>query len=185
MIRRRILKAALAVAGAALLSGHSPYRQWYAYRGKHLIVVASVADAEASRLADAVAAQLAADVPESQAVSAQAKSAREVVQLLRSRQLPAAILDLSSAAAAYAGSAPFEREGPLALRKLAEFERHLLVVLDDFPEDKAFAIAGAAAALGQQRLPEAPKTANSQVSAIPLHPGALAFRQAHESHTGR
>ncbi|HZP92683.1 MAG TPA: hypothetical protein VFB20_07360 [Burkholderiales bacterium] len=184
MIRRRIVKAALAIAGAALLSGHSPYRQWYAYRGKHLIVVASVADAEASRLADALAARLAAELPESHAVSAQAKSAREVVQLLRSRQLPAAVLDMQTAGVAYAGRPPFEREGPLELRKLAEFERHLLVVLDDFPEDKAFAIAGAAAVLGQQRLPEAPK-ANSQVSAIPLHPGALAFRQAHESHTGR
>src|SRR5581483_5680299 len=130
MIRRRIVKAALAIAGAALLSGHSPYRQWYAYRGKHLIVVASVADAEASRLADALAARLAAELPESHAVSAQAKSAREVVQLLRSRQLPAAVLDMQTAGVAYAGRPPFEREGPLELRKLAEFERHLLVVLD-------------------------------------------------------
>ena len=110
---------------------------------------------------------------------------REVVQLLRTRQLPMGILDLESARAAYAGSAPFEREGPLALRALARFEGSLLVVLDDFPTDKAFEIAGAVAGLLRSQRPASEKRATSEVPDIPLHPGALAFQQADGSHTGR
>ena len=185
MNRRRILQAVLAVAGAALLSGHSPYRQWYAYRGKHLIVVASATDAEASRLADALAAQIAAEIPRSQAVPAEARSIRDVVQLLRTRQLPIGILGRESAGAAYVGGAPFEVEGPLALRTMAEFEDYLLVVLDDFPEDKAFEIAGAAAGLPRSQWPASRKQIASGAPAIPLHPGAIAFRQAHDPRAGR
>lgn len=178
------MRAALAVAGAVLLSGHSPYKQWYAYRGKHLIVVASATDAEASRLADALAAQLAAEIPQSQAVPAEAQSVRDVAQLLRTRQLPIGILGRESAGAAYAGGAPFEVEGPLALRMLAEFEDYLLVVLDDFPEDKAFEIAGAAARLPRSQWPASRKQTTPEASVIPLHPGAVAFRQAHQRQTG-
>ncbi|HKB84060.1 MAG TPA: hypothetical protein VKD04_12780 [Burkholderiales bacterium] len=180
MNRRRIMQAALAVAGAALLSGHSPYRQWYAYRGKHLIVVASVTDAEASRLADALAARLAAAIPQSQAVPAEARSIRDVVQLLRTRQLPIGILGRQSAGAAFAGSAPFEVEGPLALRTMAEFEDYLLVVLEDFPEDKAFEIAHAVAGLPRSQWPALGKRTASEAAFIPLHPGALAYQQAHQ-----
>ena len=185
MNRRRIMQAALAVAGAALLSGHSPYRQWYAYRGKHLIVVASATDAEASRLADALAAQLAAEIPQSQAVPAEARSVRDVVQLLRTHQLPIGILGRESAGAAYTGSAPFAVEGPLALRTMAEFEDYLLVVLDSFPEDKAYEIAGAAAGLPRSQWPAPRKQAVSEAPVVPFHPGALAFQQAHESQAGR
>jgi hypothetical protein len=180
MNRRRIMQAALAVAGAVLLSGHSPYKQWYVYRGKHLVVVASATDAEASRLADALAAQLVAEIPQTQAVPAEARSTRDVVQLLRTRQLPIGILDSESAGAAYAGSGPFEIEGPLALRTMAEFEDYLLVVLEDFPEDKAVEIAAAAAGLPRSQWP-APRRQTSSVAAfIPLHPGAITFRQGHE-----
>ena len=185
MNRRRILQAALVLTGATLLSGHSPYKQWYAYRGKHLIVVASATDAEASRLADALAAQLAAEIPQSQAIPAEARSVRDVVQLLRTRQLPIGILGRESAGAAYAGGTPFDVEGPLALRTMAEFEDYLLVVLDDFPEDKAFEIAGAAAGLPRSQWPASRKQTTSEAPVIPLHPGAIAFQQAHEPQTGR
>jgi TRAP-type uncharacterized transport system substrate-binding protein len=184
MNRRRLVRAALAVAGAALLSGHSPYKQWYVYRGKHLIVVASATDAEGSRLADALAAQLAAELPQSQAVPAEARSVREVVQLLRTRQLQIGILDKEDAGAAYAGRAPFEREGPLALRRMAEFGDYLLVVLDEFPDDKAFEIAGAAAGLPRSLWPASRKQTAAEVPVIPLHPGAIAFQQAHQQRTG-
>ncbi len=186
MNRRRIIQAALAAAGAALLSGHSPYKQWYVYRGKHLVVVASATDAEASRLADALAAQFAAEIPQSRAVAAEARSVRDVVQLLRTRQLPIGILARESAGAAYAGAIPFEVEGPLALRTMAEFEDYLLVVLDDFPEDKAFEIAGAAADLPRSQWPASRKQIpSSGAPAIPLHPGAIAFQQAHDPRAGR
>jgi hypothetical protein len=40
---------------AVLLPGHSPYRQWYAYRANHLVVVTDESRPGALQVADAVA----------------------------------------------------------------------------------------------------------------------------------
>ena len=48
----RVLTLALLGAAGTLLPGHSPYRQWYAYRAKHLIVVTDQARPEARRWMD-------------------------------------------------------------------------------------------------------------------------------------
>ena len=38
-MRSRLVNLMLLGVAAALLPGHSPYRQWYAYRAAHLVVV--------------------------------------------------------------------------------------------------------------------------------------------------
>ena len=92
MNRRSLLQASLALAGAALVSGHSTSRPWSALQVKHWLIVAARDDAEASRLAGAAATLLAARLPESQALAVQAENDREVVQLLRTHQLGLAVL---------------------------------------------------------------------------------------------
>ena len=183
--RRRVLQAALALAGAATLTAHSPYKQWYAYRAQRLIVVASASDAEACGIADAVSVQMLAQHPESKAMSAQARSARDVVQMLRTRQLEVAVLDLITATAAYAGSVPFEREGALALCALAAFPDYLLLSLDDFPEDKAYQIAQASIELPRAAQAALRTGRPPDVAAIPFHPGALAFQREHSAQPAR
>src|SRR5712691_10395451 len=76
MIERKLSRLIALGAAAAVLSGHSPYRQWYAYRAKHLVVVAAESRPGAMELATAVASAIAARWPETQAVPATARRSR-------------------------------------------------------------------------------------------------------------
>ena len=173
MHRRKLLRAALATAGAVLLTGHSPYRQWYVFRAKHWIVVAARADPQASRLADVVSAQLAARVPESQAIAAETQTEREAVQLLRTGQLQLAILTTTTAGDAVQGTGPlFNADGPVPLRTLRSFDSHLLVTVEEFPDERAAQIAAALDDLPRQEA-GASAGAAAPASAVPLHPGVL------------
>jgi hypothetical protein len=182
--RRVFLQTALAVAGAVLLAGHSPYRQWYAFRAKHWLIVAAHGDPQASRLADAVSERLAAQVPESQAMAAEAETERDVVQLLRSRQLELGILTVDAANDAWSGSGTARRDGPVPLRTLTAFGPHLLVALDDYSSDRTMQIVAALAGLRWQDDP-LPTPRPAHESHVPLHSGAARYQQAAEPQLGR
>jgi hypothetical protein len=184
MKRRSLLGAALAVGSATLLTGHLPYRQWSSLMAKHWLIVAARDDAEASRLADAASSLLAARVPQSQAMAVEADSERDVVQLLRTHQLELAIVSIDAGNDALAGSGAYGRDGPVALRTVAPFGPHLLVALEDYPTDKAARIAAALAGFRWQD-GSAPTRRSGPQSKVPLHSGAIRFKQAHESKTGQ
>jgi hypothetical protein len=184
MKRRSLLQAALAMASAALLSGHSPPRNWNALRATHWLIGAARDDAEASRLADAASALLAARIPQSQAMHVEAENDRGIVQLLRTRQLELAIMSIDAANDALSGSAGPVRESPIALRTVAPFGPHLLVALEDYSTDKATRIAAALAGF-RWRDGSAPTRRSGPQSMVPLHAGAIRFKQAHEPKTGQ
>jgi hypothetical protein len=123
--------------GACGVLGHSPYRQWYAYRKSRLIIVTSAADAGSHRLGEAIATLLARELPESRALAARAADALEIVKLLGSDQLEVAILTTDDVRDADAGRGRFVPEGALRLRTLAVLGRYQLVARADFPEAKA------------------------------------------------
>jgi hypothetical protein len=151
---RRSFVRLLVLAGAACgLMGHSPYRQWQAYRKSRLIIVVSAADAEAYRLAEAVATLLARELPQSRAIAARAVDAVEIVKLLASDQLEVGLLAADDARDAAAGRGRFAREGPLAFRMLAAVGDYRLVARGDFPDARAEPIARAVAE--HWRTPEA------------------------------
>jgi hypothetical protein len=182
--RRILLQTALAIAGASLLTGHSPYRQWYAFRAKHWLIVAAHGDAQASRLADAVSALLAARLPESQAMAAEVENERDAVQLLRTHQLELAILRIDAANDAYSGDGAFQRDGPVPLRSVAGLGPHLLVALDDYSSDKAEGIAAVLAGFRWED-PDLPSSGSAPEPKVPLHPGAIQHKQARDSKTGQ
>ena len=146
--------------------GHSPYRQWAVYRETHLVVVADDAAPGAFGVAEGVAGCLAIHVPGSRAVAARARTAVEVMKLLRSRQLPVGLVLGGDAADALAARGSFAGEEPLPLRALAVFGPYLLVALEDFPAGKAQEIARAVA---EHPPPGAP--APVAAPPVPLHPG--------------
>jgi hypothetical protein len=170
MRRQVLLRFAVAAVVFLLLTGHSPYKQWYVYRAKHLIIVASEADPKAFRLADKIAQAIVRQMPESHAVAATAQTPVEIARLLRSHQLPIALLRESDAWAAYKGEGVFKREGPLPLRSLATFPPYVLATLDDFPAQHAPRIAGALADLKSDGDVALSQSSESR-SSIPLHPG--------------
>jgi hypothetical protein len=184
MKRRSLIQAALAIVSAALLAGHSPYRQWSALRAKHWLIVAARNDAEAFRLANAASVLLAARVPESQAMAVQAESEREVVQLLRTRQLELAMVSIDAANDALGGSGSLVRDDSVPLRTVAPFGPHLLVALEDYDPNKAARIAAALAGFRWQD-GSAPTRRSGPQSKVPLHAGAIRFKQARESKTAQ
>jgi hypothetical protein len=182
--RRVLLRTALAIAGATLLTGHSPYRQWYAFRAKHWLIVAAHGDAQASRLADAVSALLAVRLPESQAMAAEVENERDAVQLLRTHQLELAIVRIGVANDAFSGGGAFRRDGPVPLRTVAPFGPHLLVALEDYSSEKAEEIASALAGFRWED-GAVPTDGSGLESKVPLHPGAIQYKQARDSKTGQ
>lgn len=163
----------LLVGGAALLlMGHSPYRQWYVFRAKHLIVVTDDVNSNAFPLAEEVAAVIAARLPESKAMAARAKSPSDVVALLRSHQLQLGLLPIDDALEAFQQTVP--------LRTLAVFGTYLLVALEDYSRDKAQQIAKTLAEHpGSWSTPDRPLAKSKPP--IPFHPGALDYFEGRPS----
>lgn len=170
MTERRIASLLLLGVAGLLLPGHSPYLQWYAYRAKHLIVVA---DQERLQLASEVASALAAGWPESKAIAAGARSPAEVVSLLRSGQLQVGLLPTAFAQEALEGRGRFKAEGGVPLRAVATAGEEVLVVLESFAADRAHAISRALAeSPGGGAFAARPSLTRPP---IPLHPGALRY----------
>ena len=138
---RRLLTLALLGAAAALLPGHSPYRQWYAYRAKHLVVVTDEARPGALAVATAIASAIAARWPETKAVPAAARTPVEVVKLVSSGQLQVGLLPAADAVEALEGRGRFAGDGKVPLRAVAVVGSDLLVVLESYARESALAIA--------------------------------------------
>ena len=134
----RLLALPLAACGVL---GHSPYRQWQAYRKSRLIIATSAADAGSHQLGEAIAALLARELPDSRALAARASDAREIVKLLASDQLEVAVLTAGEAGDVEAGRGPVAVDSALPLRTLAVLGSYVLVARADFPDAKAEPIA--------------------------------------------
>ncbi|HEY4769869.1 MAG TPA: hypothetical protein VIH51_04565 [Myxococcales bacterium] len=173
---RKLLALALLGAAAILLPGHSPYRQWYAYRAKHLVVVTDEARPGALAVATAIASAIAARWPDTKAVPAAARSPMEVVKLLSSGQLQVGLLPAADAAQALEGRGRFEGNGKVPLRAVAVVGSDLLVVLDSYPLERAHALAQALVE-SRDAGPLAEKPPLRGPAAIPFHPGALDYYQ--------
>jgi len=182
-VNGKLLTLALLGAAAALLPGHSPYRQWYAYRAKHLIVVTDEVRPGALAVATAIASAIAARWPETKAVAAAARSPAEVVKLLSSGQLQVGLLPTAEALEALEGRGRFADGGKVALRAVAVVGGDLLVVLESCDRDRAHAIAQA---LAESRGdgPLAKKSLLRGPAPIPFHPGALEYYQGATTRNG-
>ena len=95
--------------------------QWYVFRANHLIIVTGDTGPGAFALAEAVAATIAAHLPESKAMAARAQTPVDVVMLLQSNQLQVALLSADDAVEASSGGGRFKEDGPVRFRTLAVF----------------------------------------------------------------
>jgi TRAP-type uncharacterized transport system substrate-binding protein len=170
---RRLLTLLLLGAAAALLPGHSPYRQWYAYRAKHLVVVTDEGRPGAFALATAIASAIAARWPETKAVPAAARTPVEVVKLLSSGQLQVGLVPAADALEAVEGHGRFADDGKVPLRAVAVVGGDLLVVLESCARQRAHAIAQALAESREKPLAE--KRSLRGPAPIPFHPGAVDY----------
>jgi len=172
---RKLVALSLLGAAAALLPGHSPYLQWYAYRSKHLIVVTDQARPGALAVAEAIASAIAARWPETKAVAAAARTPAEVVKLLSSGQLHVGLVPAADALEAIEGRGRFDSKVPL--RAVAVVRADLLVVVESCARDRAHRIAQALAESRDRGL-LGEKTSLRGPAAIPFHPGAVEYYEA-------
>jgi TRAP-type uncharacterized transport system substrate-binding protein len=184
MNERRLLTLSLLGAAAALLPGHSPYRQWYAYRAKHLVVVTDEARPDALAVAAAVASAIAARWPETKAVPAAARTPAEVVKLLSSGQLQVGLLPAAEALEAFEGRGRFAGDGKVPLRAVAVLGGDLLVVLESCDRQRAHDMAQALAE-SRDGVPLAEKPSLRRPAPIPFHPGALDYFEGRTAPTDR
>jgi len=168
MIERRLARASLVGVAGLLLLGHSPYRQWFAYRAKHLVVVSAESRPGAAALAEAVAGAIAAGLPESKAVATLVRTTSDVVSLLGSGQLQVGLLPSTDARHALAGTAAFAEQGPVPLRAVAVIGDDLLVVLETYPAAKARDLARAIRS-HPAKWPEVVPAAFQGAPPIPFH----------------
>lgn len=172
MHRRRFLTAAAALAGAGLLSGHAPYRQWVVYRQTHLVILTSRDDPGADDLGEKCAALMRTVLPESKAAVGRGPRVQRIASLIASRQAEVGIVSQANAAAMFHGEAPFGDIGAIPLRVLVQNDVYRMVCRDDFPRQHAYliaeALAGSEANLGLVVPPAGEDD-------IPVHAGALAF----------
>ena len=174
MSKRRLLALSLLGAAAALLPGHSPYRQWYVYRATHLIIVTDEARPGALAIASAVASAISARWPQTKAVPAAARTPVEVVKLLSTGQLQVGLLPAAEALEALEGRGRFAEEGKVPLRALAVLGGDLLIVLEGCAWQRAYDIAQALVE-SREKGPLAKKRSLQGPAPIPFHPGALDY----------
>ena len=173
MTIEKIARTAVLGAAGLLLLGHSPYRQWYAYRAKHLVVVSAESRPGSAALAQAVAEAIAAGVPGSKAVPAAVHTSSDVVKLLRSGQLQVGLLPSADARQAFEGTGLFAEEGPVPLRTVAILGDDLLVVLESYPPARSRDLARAIAAR-PGKWPEIVPARFQGAPPIPFHEGVPA-----------
>lgn len=164
--RRVALRLLLAAAVATVGMGHTPYRQWQAYRQKHLLIGTHKADPASYPLGQEIAERLARRLPESRARVTRGPDARRLASLLTTGQLDVVLLSEGEVEALARGQAPFGAYGTTALSTIAVVGDHRLVTRPDFPAHHAWQIARA---LDQKA------GTTSAGEPAPLHPGARAF----------
>lgn len=183
MKRRLGLRLLGAGAAVLLLGGHSPYRQWDAFRRSRLVLLVSATDETSVRLAQALVAIYASRLPQSRASYARARDTNDLVRLIASKQLELALLRESDAEAVFTGAEPFADNGSVALRTLAAFGEHLFVCLADVPKAGAYMLVEALAERWRDLDPALVRQAGGPkpqpALRVPLHPGADEFYRDH------
>ena len=131
MNRRSFLDSGSALAAWALLSGHSPYRKFHIFRKTRLIITAPNDDKRAGVVADGLATFFSTHWKDSKPSSGRARTAPELVRVLRTNQVDFAVLSQKEASAARNGEGRFAKQGPAPLCALAVFKDHVLVTRED------------------------------------------------------
>jgi TRAP-type uncharacterized transport system substrate-binding protein len=176
MRRRVFLHLLLASTGLTFGTGHTPYRQWVVYRQRHLLILTSRTDGLSYPLGKRMAEILATHLPASQARVARAPHTQRLASLISTKQLDVALLTRDNAIALRSGQPPFTDYGPVPLQTIVAMGEYLLVCRDDFPAQHAYHVAKTLS-LHRADLPIPPDTSHGIESAVPLHPGALAYFQ--------
>ena len=177
MNRRQFLTLTAGSAGWALLSGHSPYRQWIVYRETHLIILTSRDDLGADDLGEKFAAIVRAALPESQAAVGRGPRVQRIASLISTQQVAVGVVSRPNALAMYHGEEQFQQYGAIPLRVLVQNDVYRLVCRDDFLPQHGYLLAEALMERSADLGLSVPGRNAVDAGEIPPHVGALAFAE--------
>ena len=121
-----------------LLSGHSPWGQYHAYRQQHLLIMSTREDAPTYPFSKKLVEIINQELPEASARPARARTFKRVQSLLSTGQIPLLLLSRTNARSLIQGIGPFKKFGKTKSFVIYNFGDLVLLSEPNFPNRHAW-----------------------------------------------
>jgi len=156
-----------------LLSAHSPWGQYLAYREQHLLIMSTREDAPTYPYSKILVEVLEEVLPEASARPARARTFKRVQSLFSTNQMPLVLLSKKNAIALINGEGPFNQYGSADAEVVYFFDDLILLAQPEFPNRFSWLLTEAIIKAGS-KLPGATSPLENE-KIIKIHPGTLMF----------
>ena len=133
-----ILKLASILFVYILITGHSPWGQYHAYRQQHLLIMSTREDAPTYPFSKQLIEIINQELPEASARPARARTFKRVQSLLSTGQIPLLLLSKKNARALIQGIGPFRKFGKTKSFVIYNFGDLVLLAEPNFPNRHAW-----------------------------------------------
>ena len=123
-----------------LLSAHSPWGQYHAYRQQHLLIMSTREDAPTYPFSKQLVEVINQELPSASARPARARTFKRVQSLLSTGQIPLLLLSKKNARALIQGIGPFKKFGKTKSFVIYNFGDLVLLAEPNFPNRHAWQI---------------------------------------------
>ena len=172
-IKKKILKIGIFFLIYILVSAHSPWGQYLAYRAQHLLVMSTREDVPTYPFSKILVEAINEVLPEASARPARARTFKRVQSLFSTNQMPLVLLSKENAKALVKGEGPFKKYGSANALVVYFFDDLVLLAQPKFPNRFAWLLTNAIQE-AESKLPGA--TSPFEVEKIiEIHPGTLMF----------
>ena len=136
--RKNILKIGIFFLIYILLSAHSPWGQYHAYRQQHLLIMSTREDIPTYPFSKLLIEVINQELPEASARPARARTFKRVQSLLSTGQIPLLLLSKKNARALINGTGPFRKFGKTKSFVIYNFGDLVLLSEANFPNRHAW-----------------------------------------------
>ena len=136
--RKIILKIGIFFLIYILLSAHSPWGQYHAYRQQHLLIMSTREDIPTYPFSKLLIEVINQELPEASARPARARTFKRVQSLLSTGQIPLLLLSKKNARALINGTGPFKKFGKTESFVIYNFGDLVLLSEPNFPNRHAW-----------------------------------------------
>ena len=156
-----------------ILSSHSPWGQYLAYREQHLLIMSTREDAPTYPYSKILVEVLDEVLPEASARPARARTFKRVQSLFSTNQMPLVLLSKKNAIDLINGEGPFKQYGSADAEVVYFFDDLVLLAQPKFPNRFSWLLTEAIIKAGL-KLPGA-KSPLENEKIIKIHSGTLKF----------
>ena len=170
-IKKNILKIGIFFLIYILVSAHSPWGQYLAYRAQHLLVMSTREDVPTYPFSKILVEAINEVLPEASARPARARTFKRVQSLFSTNQMPLVLLSKENAKSLIKGDGPFKKYASADAMVIYFFDDLVLLAQPKFPDRFAWLLTNAIIE-SESMLPGA--TSPFKVKKIiDIHPGTV------------